>query len=189
MNYIIFDLEATCGWPNEHRQSEIIEIGAVKVTHVNNELKVVDEFQTFVKPILNPELTDFCKRLTHIQQEDVDNAPLFPKAFAEFRTWIGFDKQFVLCSWGHYDKKQLKQDIKLHTGLDSDWLDNCHISIKHQHGQMIGVPKGVGMQKALEMLGIPLEGTHHRGIDDARNIAKIFIRIFDNLKFPAAIRR
>ena len=36
-----------------------------------------------------------------------------------------------------------------------------------------GWNKEVGMDKALEYLGIDLEGTHHRGIDDARNIAKI----------------
>jgi inhibitor of KinA sporulation pathway (predicted exonuclease) len=29
------------------------------------------------------------------------------------------------------------------------------------------------MAAALAQLDLPLEGTHHRGIDDARNIAKI----------------
>jgi inhibitor of KinA sporulation pathway (predicted exonuclease) len=30
-----------------------------------------------------------------------------------------------------------------------------------------------GMKRALELMGIPLDGQHHRGVDDARNIAKI----------------
>ena len=29
------------------------------------------------------------------------------------------------------------------------------------------------MAKALQLVDLPLEGTHHRGIDDARNIAKL----------------
>jgi len=33
------------------------------------------------------------------------------------------------------------------------------------------------MKEALRILHIPLEGTHHRGIDDARNIAKIVKKI------------
>ena len=33
--------------------------------------------------------------------------------------------------------------------------------------------KEVGM--ALDKLGLPLEGTHHRGVDDAWNIAKILV--------------
>ncbi|WP_255373860.1 hypothetical protein [[Flexibacter] sp. ATCC 35208] len=31
----------------------------------------------------------------------------------------------------------------------------------------------VSMQKALSMLKISLEGAHHRGMNDAKNIAKI----------------
>lgn len=30
------------------------------------------------------------------------------------------------------------------------------------------------MAQSLEILGIELKGTHHRGIDDARNIAAIY---------------
>jgi len=29
------------------------------------------------------------------------------------------------------------------------------------------------MARALEIAGLPLDGTHHRGIDDARNMAKL----------------
>ncbi|OMG46548.1 hypothetical protein BK140_26615 [Paenibacillus macerans] len=40
--------------------------------------------------------------------------------------------------------------------------------------KLIGTEKGVGMERALKMLDLPLDGTHHRGIDDAKNISKIF---------------
>ena len=33
--------------------------------------------------------------------------------------------------------------------------------------------KEVGMARALQMVGLPLDGSHHRGLDDARNIAKL----------------
>ena len=39
------------------------------------------------------------------------------------------------------------------------------------------------MKWALEKEKIQLEGTHHRGIDDARNIAKIFIKYFEEWDF------
>ncbi|MED1798398.1 3'-5' exonuclease [Brevibacillus porteri] len=176
MSYIILDLEATC-WENDRtKQNEIIEIGAVKL---DENLNVVGEFQTFIKPKLNPVLSDFCKSLTSIKQEEVDNAPSFGKAISNFKNWIGND--YYLCSWGFYDKKQFKMDCELHK-TPTNWIRN-HISIKHQHGKMIGTERGVGMEKALKMLNIPLDGTHHRGIDDARNIAKIFIKIFDKLEF------
>jgi inhibitor of KinA sporulation pathway (predicted exonuclease) len=38
------------------------------------------------------------------------------------------------------------------------------------------------MEKALNILKLPLDGTHHRGIDDAKNIAKIFKTCFGQWK-------
>lgn len=82
MNYIIFDLEATC-WENDRtRQNEIIEIGAVKV---NVNLEIIGEFQTFIKPKLNSQLSDFCKSLTSISQQDIDMATYFPQAIYKFQ--------------------------------------------------------------------------------------------------------
>lgn len=179
MNYIIVDLEATC-WNDdqlrEKYQSEIIEIGAVKV---NDKLEIVDTFQVFIKPKLNLVLSDFCKELTSITQEEVTNGMSFSEAIIRFLSWIG-DEPYCLCSWGFYDKKQFKLDCELHN-LSTNWLKH-HISVKHQFCANRKI-KRVGMPTALKMLEIPLEGTHHRGIDDAKNIAKIFIRVFSELKF------
>lgn len=191
MRYIIFDLEATCWENDKSRPSEIIEIGAVML---DENLEIVSEFQTFVKPILNPILSDFCRGLTSIRQLDVDNAPTFKEALKAFQDWMGKDVQ--LCSWGFYDKKQFKSNCERHK-LPTNWISK-HISIKHQHGQMVvqqmketgesnskikRFERGVGMETALRMLNLSLDGTHHRGIDDARNIAKIFRAIFSQLKF------
>ena len=38
-----------------------------------------------------------------------------------------------------------------------------------------------GMTAALDLLGLPLAGTHHRGIDDARNIARIVQKTLPNV--------
>ena len=45
----------------------------------------------------------------------------------------------------------------------------------------LGNDKKFGMPQALEHLGIDLQGTHHRGIDDARNIAAIYKYMNQNL--------
>ena len=76
INYIVLDLEATCD-DKTQIQNEIIEIGAVKL---DENLKKIAEFQIFIKPNLNPQLTDFCKELTKIEQTDVDGAVGFKEA-------------------------------------------------------------------------------------------------------------
>jgi 3'-5' exoribonuclease 1 len=179
MNYIIVDLEATCweGW--DKSQNETIEIGAIKI---NEKKEFVSEFSYFIKPLKHPVLSDFCKKLTSIKQEDVDNAPHFDEVIEKFKSWIGHGTEdYLLCSWGFYDKKQFESDCRIF-GLDESWLTK-HISLKHQHGQIRKLQRAIGMKNALEFEGLKLEGTHHRGIDDARNIGKIFIKYFDKWIF------
>ncbi len=170
MNYIIVDLEATC-WEEKglKKQNEIIEIGALKLDGAGNTLS---EFSAFVKPSLNPELSPFCTKLTSIVQADVDNAQSFPEVIKDFWEWIDLRQPYVLCSWGMYDKNQFKKDCELHQ-LETDWV-NQHISLKHQYTEIKNLKRHTGMSGALWMEQLELDGTHHRGIDDARNIAKIF---------------
>ncbi len=78
-------------------------------------------------------------------------------------------------------KTQLKADCALH-GINSTWADK-HISLKHQFAEMKKLRRPIGMKGALKIEKIVLSGTHHRGIDDARNIAKIFLKNFEDWKF------
>ncbi|WP_224789149.1 3'-5' exonuclease [Pseudomonas fluorescens] len=48
-------------------------------------LEIVDEFQRFVRPQINPTLTDFCTKLTSIQQADVDGARTYREVGEELR--------------------------------------------------------------------------------------------------------
>ena len=179
MNYIVFDLEATCWEGADVRQSEIIEIGAVKI---NDQKQIVSEFARFIKPLRHPVLSDFCKNLTSITQENVDHAAYFNIVAEEFKHWIGYGVgEYILCSWGLYDKKQFQSDCQLY-GMDTDWL-MPHVNLKQQHGRIRKLQRAIGMKNALQLEGISLEGTHHRGIDDARNISKIFLRYFDQWSF------
>ncbi|PLS19614.1 3'-5' exonuclease [Bacillus sp. M6-12] len=181
-NYIVFDLEATCidkiKYPEQAKTfpNEVVEIGAVKI---NEKGEIVDSFERFVKPILNPVLTDYCKNLTKIPQSKIDEAEGFPDVIQAFKEWIGED--YILCSWGHYDKKQFKKDCELHK-LSYQWV-LPHISLKHQHQAIRKLKHGMGTRKALHKEGFAFEGTPHRGIDDAKNIAKIFVKYLNQWDF------
>jgi inhibitor of KinA sporulation pathway (predicted exonuclease) len=59
-------------------------------------------------------------------------------------------------------------------------LEEKHISLKHEFARL-RKSRTCGMKKALDILHFPLEGTHHRGIDDAENIARIFKVIYPDL--------
>lgn len=143
---------------------ETIEIGAV-------EWPSGDEFQAFIRPVVEQELSEFCRSLTSIKQSDVDKAETFPSVFRAFLDWIGDDEPFTFCSWGEYDRMQFQQDCARHSFPWPASLDN-HVNLKKLFAERMGV-KPCGMASALRQLGMPLVGQHHRGIDDARNIAAI----------------
>lgn len=178
-SFIILDLEATCwdkldaGKPSGFR-NEIIEIGAVRCDAAGTQL---DQFSAFLKPKKHPIVSAFCTELTTITQADIDAAEDAKAVLARFFEWSktdGADVKYV--SWGHYDKRQLRDDLQLN-GLDKDLInDGNHYSLKHLHSEWNNLkrPKGIGLGGACKFEKIEFTGTAHRGICDAINIAKIF---------------
>lgn len=171
-NAVIVDVEATCCNQGTiaRRAMEIIEVGAVAVQNSNG--AIVAEFQTFVRPKRNPTLTPFCKSLTSISQADVDLAELYPAAILRFRQWLAEIGSYEFCSWGDYDRKQFEQDSRYH-GVAYPFA-GPHRNLKVEFSAALGITKKHGVSSALEKLGLDFEGTAHRGIDDARNIARIY---------------
>lgn len=167
IDLIICDLEATC-WNSvdTRHQMETIEIGAVRIRN----RVMSDEFSRFIRPVANPQLSDFCKSLTSINQKDVDSAELFPQVFQQFLDWIG-TTPFFFCSWGRYDLSQLQLDTNRHAFPWPVSLDQ-HLNLKRLFAEWRQI-KSCGMERALQFMKLSLEGTHHRGIDDARNIARL----------------
>jgi inhibitor of KinA sporulation pathway (predicted exonuclease) len=168
---VVVDLEATCddrGAVPKH-EMEIIEIGAVLLEA--DLVTVVAELQRFVRPVRHPALTPFCTQLTTIRQLDVDAARPFSHVIADLGRWLFAGGTTVFASWGDYDRKQLQQDCAFH-GVPYP-MPERHLNVKALFSETRGIKKRLGMAEALTHAGLTLDGTHHRGIDDARNIARL----------------
>jgi len=147
MQYIIVDLEATC-WDEQvdRTKMEIIEIGAVVVEARHDE--IIREFSRFVRPIVEPILSEFCKQLTTITQAQVDQAEPFPVVFREFVSWIG-GEEFTLCSWGGYDLTQFRLDCGRHRIALPRTFER-HVNVKQEFARVMNV-RPCGMSKALKI--------------------------------------
>ena len=169
---IVVDLEATCSDDGAvpRDQMEIIEIGAVMVEM--DGLNAADTFQTFVLPVRHQDLTPFCTELTGITQEMVeDGGAAFPDAMAALKDWMRLgERQAVFGSWGDYDRKQFNQDCRFHR---IPYPMPRHINLKETFSTRQDLRKRLGMAGALKRCGLPLDGNHHRALDDAQNIAKL----------------
>lgn len=169
--YCVVDVEATCSADNSipRNEMEIIEIGAVMVDAIT--LDAVDEFQRFVQPQRHPQLTQFCIELTSIRQIEVDFAWGFPRVIDDLKQWLRAFPDNLFCSWGDYDRIQFERDCRYHNVAYP--FGRSHLNLKKAYATRQRLKRPIGMARAVRQAGLRLSGIHHRGIDDARNIAKL----------------
>ena len=167
---LVIDLEATCADDGSitPEQMEVIELGAAWATPAG---EVIDTLQRFVRPTERPTLTPFCRSLTHIEQASIDTAPSWPTVAAELAEFARLHAGQYWGSWGAYDRRQIERESARH-GLADPLAGLAHQNLKAAFAKRRKI-KQVGMATALQIVGLELEGEHHRALADARNIARL----------------
>lgn len=167
---IIIDLEATC-WQSavpEGQENEIIEIG---LAVLDSETGAITQNQGILIKPQRSGVSLFCTELTTITQDLLDkNGVTFEEAIEKLVDEYQSDL-YTWASYGHYDLNMIRKQCRSF-GVPYPMVDQ-HINVKTLVGEKLGLQKPTGMNGALQFLDIPQEGTHHRGVDDAKNIAKI----------------
>lgn len=167
------DVEATCSddatVPRE--QMEVIEFGGVLLDR--DTMEVVERLEFFIKPTLHTTLTPFCKQLTNITQEQVDDGMSYVRALTLVKAFRDrFEGEFCWCSWGAFDKNIFVQDGVLH-GMSPLLEPDNHFNLKVWFSNLLGKNKGFGLNKAIEHQKLEFIGQHHRALSDAENVAQI----------------
>ncbi|MEV5197831.1 3'-5' exonuclease [Streptomyces sp. NPDC053720] len=169
----VIDIEATCwdGQPPPGAVSEIIEIGLTVL-----DLRAAERLarhRILVRPVRST-VGAFCTELTGLTQAEVDTGVSFAEAcrllasehLAGIRPWA---------SWGDYDRNQFTRQCRA-TGTRYPF-GRRHTNAKIPFTAAHGLRKRPGMAQALEIAGLPLEGRHHSGADDAWNIAALILDV------------
>ncbi len=170
---LVIDIEATCweGAPPEGEENEIIEVGICTLDVASGER--LQKRSLLVRPERS-RVSPFCQQLTSLTQEQVEGGISFAEAcrilreeyLARERTWA---------SYGDYDRTMFERQCR-----ERDLLypfSPRHLNIKTLLAVLQGLHGEVGMARGLELLGLPLEGVHHRGGDDAWNIAAMLAEL------------
>ncbi|CAH8827051.1 unnamed protein product [Trichobilharzia szidati] len=185
--------ESTCFAENNGQAPEIIEFPVVVLDSVTG--TIIDSFQSFVRPTENPELSVFCSNLTGIQQSDVENAPTLGVVLKKFEIWLRRTKETLGCSfkgqptttaifvtWTDWDISICLWDEcrRKKLPLPGDMLNR--IDLKAIFQQWLGSHKVAqnwrgGLKDALHLVGLRFEGRPHRGIDDAKNTARLLLHL------------
>ncbi|MEU0409464.1 3'-5' exonuclease [Streptomyces griseorubiginosus] len=176
----VVDVEATCwpGSPPPGAVSEIIEIG-LTVVDLSTARRVA-RHRILVRPARS-QVSTFCTELTGLTQAEVNRGLPFGEACgllaAEHasgaRPWA---------SWGDYDRLQFtRQCGATKTPYP---FGRRHINAKAVFTEAHGLRKRPGMAQALTIADLPLEGRHHRGEDDAWNIAALVLHLAGRNEWP-----
>ncbi|KAJ2930098.1 hypothetical protein H1R20_g7017, partial [Candolleomyces eurysporus] len=193
--FLVLDIEGTCNkgtdfnFPNEIIEFPVCLLRWKDKTEDDtaSELEVVDEFRTFVRPTWRPILSDFCRELTGITQEQVDSAPVFSEVLDQFKDFMikhgminEHEERLVRFSWcsdGPFDVRDfvVKQchisKVRMPSWLQGDVLDIRTTVVNWATLQLDHHAKPIARRSAniaaqLKVLGLPdFQGREHSGID------------------------
>lgn len=176
--YVIIDLEM-CNVPRSKRskkyccRNEIIEIGAALI---DEDLKIVDTFQTYVSPEFGV-LDDFIKNLTGINDSDIADAPVIKEAIENFVKWIPEDATIV--SWSESDKHQILKELnskEIDSPLLGGYIENWE-DCQKEFSEKMNSSKIYNLSEALIIADIQFDENIHDGLVDAENTALLFIKM------------
>ncbi|HEX4612856.1 MAG TPA: 3'-5' exonuclease [Urbifossiella sp.] len=167
---LVIDIESTCwdgGYPPKGQANDIIEIGLCPLELSTG--RRLEKRSILVRPersVVSP----FCTQLTTLTQEQVAGGIAFKDAcklledeyLSQVRLWASF---------GDYDRKQFDKQCR-ETGVRYPFGPS-HLNVKTLCSISRGLQSEVGLPQAIALFGLTLEGTHHRGHDDAWNIAAV----------------
>ncbi|MBH0780740.1 3'-5' exonuclease [Nocardia bovistercoris] len=169
----VVDVEATCwsGAVPEGAVSEIIEIGLTVVDLGVRER--ISKHRIVVRPERST-VSEFCTELTGLTQAEVDAGVRFAQACRVLAVEYESGSR-PWASWGDYDRKQFERQCAA-TGVTYPFRA-LHTNAKALFSEARGTGRRYGMAGALRIAGIPLEGRHHSGADDAWNIGALVLDI------------
>jgi len=176
---LVIDIESTC-WqgqvPPPGQMSEIIEVGLCLVDVAK--LERTEMRSILIRPVRS-QISEFCTRLTTLRPDDFRSAGTLADAVSILkREYRSLERLWA--SWGDYDRNQFVRVCKELTVPYP--FGPRHLNIKTLFAVAHGDADESGLDEACQRLGRPLEGTHHRGVDDAWNIAGILCELLARIR-------
>ena len=155
------------------------------IYQVNDEISKISEIQYYVKPKTYPVVSNFCNSLTGITQEMVNDGIELKSAMDLHFEWlsefgnVNMDNMMIV-TCGKWDLDvMLPMDLKKLKIIPRD-VYKRFVNIKDLFMDITKAPgRSRGMAVMLDYFQLALEGRHHSGIDDCKNIANIFIKLVE----------
>ena len=172
---LVMDFEATCDEPKPIHPPELIELPVIAVDTESHQ--IVNEFHSFIKPTIHPQLTNYCVELTGITQKDVAGAPTFAEGLILLQKWIdsnGYqDGLCMTCGDWDIDTLLRQQCLTMQVQMPAWAARWCNLKVAFKDFFRQISSDHLGIANMLEYCGLERVGQRNCGIDDARSLAQI----------------
>ena len=189
MIYGILDIEMTCDGKQDNgkfiddgrmkrAQREIISVGFVVC---DDKYNIKNRYSSFVKPVNNPTITDYCENLTGITQNDINHGKKCNNAFRDIREMCKKYSINYIFTFGNADKDGIIVSAKW-IKKKKEKVNNLYFISEKIFDVKPAILKGINsknyrrspsLSKIAEMLQIKMKGKHHNALNDAVLLYKI----------------
>ncbi|CAP32715.1 Protein CBR-CRN-4 [Caenorhabditis briggsae] len=186
---LILDFETTSGGKNRDYPTEIIQFSVVPLDVKAKTMLEGIAFNKFVRPVINPTLSEHCAELTGIKQESLNSADTFLVVYKQFLEWLqknGFqERHFAIVSDSRQDMWRIAQYQFRLVRETMPSMFRQWINIKRtfddglEDGQKEKLVGTTNIEKMSNYLGIELSGKAHDALSDCLNIAAITHKILE----------
>ncbi|KAL7635712.1 UNVERIFIED_CONTAM: hypothetical protein RMT77_013529 [Armadillidium vulgare] len=187
---LVLDFESTC-WENDKTiPPEVIEFPVVLLDLKSG--NILDEFQQFVFPTEHATLSDFCTKFTGITQGQIEkNGVPLSTAIGLFIKWLsnlslkyGFsvvpsksrNKLATFTTWSDWDLGRCLKFECNRKSINKPSYFNYWIDLRALYKKFYK-RKPEGLSAAMQDVGLKFEGREHSGLTDARNTARLSVKM------------
>lgn len=183
MIYGLLDVEMTCDGKQEngkfiddgrmkHSQREIISVGFVVC---DDKYNIKNRYSSFIKPVHNTIITDYCEKLTGITQGDVDRGKKCNNAFRDIREMCKRYYVDYIFTFGNADKSGIMSSVKWNRKA-KERVDNLFVVSEKIIDVRPAILQGIdcknysrspGLSKIAEKLDVKIKGEQHNALNDA----------------------
>ena len=177
---ICLDLEYTCwensiqdDWPDPQFPAEILQVGMAVFDLIQGQC--LTKFSAYVRPALNPRISDYCINLLQISQNIIDDSPALSQVINKISSFLSDygDGSALVCAFGP-DCKRFVDDATRHH-RESPFTPFTCLNLRQEAAKVMGMTKELPEREHIKQhFQLPPSANRHDALDDALDVKVLF---------------
>ena len=179
-NLICLDLEFTCwensrqdDWPDPQFPAEILQVGMAGFDLIQG--RCLAKFSAYVRPVLNPRMSNYCVNLLQISQNVIDSSPTLPEVINQISSFVSDYRGdlTLVCAFGS-DCKRFVDDAARHS-RESPFTPFTCLNLQQEAAKVMGMTKELPEREPIKQhFQLPPSANRHDALDDALDVKILF---------------